>query len=166
MFKIKKYIALKPELFCIIGLCLLYYLIFIHNIWAYPLMDADETRYVSMARDMFNTKDFLTLYLNGEYFFEKPPLFFWLECLSFYIFGSVNEFTARLPVVILGTITCFLVYLTGKKLISRGFGAISSIILLSSTIKSVEAELNAGKIVRPKDTGMFFKATDVRLFST
>ena len=64
-------------------------------------MDVDETRYVAMARDMFLSKDFLTLYLNGEYFFEKPPLYFWQECLSFALFGKINEFTARFPVALL-----------------------------------------------------------------
>ena len=56
MGKIKSYVSSKPELFTFLGLLLLFYFIFIHNIWAYPLMDADETRYVSMARDMFNNK--------------------------------------------------------------------------------------------------------------
>ena len=68
---------------------------------SYALLDVDETRYVHMAEQMFKTKDFMTLYLNGEYFFEKPPMFFWLECFSFKIFGSINEFTARLPIVLL-----------------------------------------------------------------
>lgn len=132
MQKIKDYISSKPEIFTILGLSLLFYVIFIHNIWAYPLMDADETRYVSMARDMFNTKDFLTLYLNGEYFFEKPPLFFWLECLSFAVFGKINEFTARFPVSILGVIVCFVTYFMGKKIISRSYGVISALVLATS----------------------------------
>ena len=90
MEKLQKFVTSNPDKITILGLCLLFYLIFFHNIWAYPLMDADETRYVSMARDMFQNKEYLTLYLNGEYFFEKPPLFFWIENLSFLIFGKVN----------------------------------------------------------------------------
>ena len=132
MNKLRNYILSKPDLFTILGLGILYYLIFVHNIWAYPLMDADETRYVSMARDMYNSKDFLTLYLNGEYFFEKPPLFFWLETISFSIFGIVNEFTARFPVALMGMFGCFLVYLMGKKVVSRSYGVVSSIILATS----------------------------------
>ena len=41
-----------------------------------------------MAKEMFKSKDFLTLYLNNDYFFEKPPLYFWCECLSFKLFGK------------------------------------------------------------------------------
>ena len=112
----------------IIFLSIIFYFLFFHNIGTYALMDVDETRYVSMARDMFNTKDFLTLYLNGEYFFEKPPLYFWQECLSFAIFGKINEFTARFPVALLGFIFSFVVYFTSKKRISIKFGIISSLI--------------------------------------
>ena len=122
----------KPDLITVLGLSLLFFFVFFHNIWAYPLMDADETRYVSMARDMFNNKEFLTLYLNGEYFFEKPPLYFWIECLSFWIFRCINEFSARFPVALLGSMGCFLVYFMGKKIVSRSYGIVSSIILATS----------------------------------
>ena len=100
-----------PEHLTILGLCVLFYYIFFHNIGTYSLMDVDETRYVAMARDMFHSKDFMTLYLNGEYFFEKPPLYFWQECLSFALWGGkVNEWTARFPVAALGFIFSMVVY--------------------------------------------------------
>lgn len=95
-------------------------------------MDVDETRYVAMSRDMFNSKDFLTLYLNGDYFFEKPPLYFWGECLSFAVFGKINEFSARFPVALYGMLTAFLVYFTGRKVVSKSYGVISSLILATS----------------------------------
>jgi len=76
-------------------------IIYVLFIGAYPLLEPDETRYVTMARDMLDSKDYMTLYLNGEYFFEKPPLFFWLENFSFHFFGYINEFTARFPVAML-----------------------------------------------------------------
>ena len=132
MEKIRKFVDEHKEFCTITGLCILFYFIFFHNIGNYALMDVDETRYVSMARDMFNTKDFMTLYLNGEYFFEKPPLYFWGECLFFGLFGKVTEFTARFPVALYGALTSFLVYFTGRKIVSRKFGVLSSLILATS----------------------------------
>lgn len=126
------FIKKHGDLFTFLGLLLLCYFIFFFNIGNYALMDVDETRYVSMARDMFHSKDFLTLYLNGEYFFEKPPLYFWGECLSFALFGKVNEFTARFPVSLYGTLSTLLVYFTGKKIISRRYGFISALILATT----------------------------------
>lgn len=132
MEKVIKFINEHKEFCTITGLLILFYFIFFHNIGNYALMDTDETRYVSMARDMFNTKDFMTLYLNGEYFFEKPPLYFWGECLFFGLFGKVNEFSARFPVALYGTLTSFLIYFTGRKIVSRKFGVLSALILATS----------------------------------
>lgn len=66
----------KKNIFIPLVLFVVFYFIFFHNIGTYPLMDIDETRYVLMSKDMLKSHDFMTLYLNGEYFFEKPPLYF------------------------------------------------------------------------------------------
>lgn len=126
------YVKKHSDLFTVFGLLLLCYFVFFFNIGNYALMDVDETRYVAMARDMFNTKDFMTLYLNGEYFFEKPPLYFWGECLSFALFGHVNEFSARFPVALYGTLCTLLMYFTGKKVVSKRYGVISAMILATT----------------------------------
>lgn len=125
----ENYLKKYGNLMAIAVLLVVCFLVYFFNIGNYPLMDVDETRYVSMARDMFYPKNFMTLYLNGEYFFEKPPLYFWSECLSFWIFGGVNEFSARFPVALYGTLSTFLVYFTGKRLVSLRFGLISALIL-------------------------------------
>ena len=132
MEKVSDFVKKHSEIFTFLGLILLCYFVFFFNIGNYALMDVDETRYVSMARDMFNTKDFLTLYLNSEYFFEKPPLYFWGECLSFVLFGHVNEFSARFPVALYGTLCTFLMYFVGKKVVSRRYGLISAVILATT----------------------------------
>ena len=123
------FIKKNKSIFIFAGLLLVCFLVYFFGIGSYPLMDVDETRYVSMARDMFNSKDFLTLHLNGEYFFEKPPLYFWSECLSFKVFGHVNEFTARFAVAFYALIVTVFVYFTGKKVVSEKFGIISALIL-------------------------------------
>lgn len=132
MIKIREYILKHSEFFTILGLCILFYFIFFHNIWTYALMDVDESRYVSMSKDMFNSKDFLTLYLNKEFFFEKPPLYFWSECLAFGLFGKATEGIARFPVALYGALSCFAIYFLGRKVISRTYGIVSSLILATS----------------------------------
>ncbi|MCM1073990.1 MAG: glycosyltransferase family 39 protein [Bacteroides sp.] len=132
MNKIKTFVLSHPDLFTVLGLGILFYIIFFHGIGSYALMDVDESRYVLMARDMFHSKDFMTLYLNNEYFFEKPPLYFWGECLSFALFGKVNEFTARFPVALYGASCCYLLYFIGKKIVSRLYGVVAALILATS----------------------------------
>lgn len=128
----KEFAAKHKELITFSGLFIVFYFIFFHNIGTYPLMDIDETRYVLMSKDMFHSKDFMTLYLNGEYFFEKPPLYFWIECISFKFFGFINEFSARFPAALCGMILSFLVYFSGKKIVNAKYGIVSSLSLASS----------------------------------
>lgn len=105
---------------------------FFYWIGKYPLLDIDETRYVNMAREMFNTKEYLTLYLNGDYFFEKPPLFFWIECLSFKISGTVSELSARLPIVLLSLLPAGLLLSLCKKVKGDKFAIITTAVLFTS----------------------------------
>lgn len=130
--KIYSFCNKHAEILTVLGLAVLFYFIFFHDIGSYSLMDVDETRYVAMARDMFNSKDFLTLYLNGQYFFEKPPLYFWQECLSFALWGKIDEWTARFPVALLGFIFSFVVYFTCRKRVNRRFGVFTSLIIATS----------------------------------
>ncbi|MCR4881258.1 MAG: glycosyltransferase family 39 protein [bacterium] len=124
-----EFIKKHNNIFILAGLLLVCFFVYFCGIGNYPLMDVDETRYVSMARDMFKSQDFMTLYLNGEYFFEKPPLFFWSEVLSFGLFGHVNEYTARFAVAFYALIVTLFVYFTGKKVVSKRFGLVSALIL-------------------------------------
>ena len=59
-----------------------------------PLMPIDETRYVSVAWEMWVGGDALVPHLNGEAYGHKPPLLFWLINLVWAVFG-VSEMAAR-----------------------------------------------------------------------
>lgn len=59
------------------------------------LIQIDETRYVSVAWDMWIHGNWLVPYLNGEVYHHKPPLLFWLINLTWAIFG-VNDWSPRL----------------------------------------------------------------------
>lgn len=58
-------------------------------------MPIDETRYLSVAWEMWLRGDFLVPYLNGHTYSHKPPLLFWLFELGWGVFG-VNEWWPRL----------------------------------------------------------------------
>jgi 4-amino-4-deoxy-L-arabinose transferase-like glycosyltransferase len=65
------------------------------SIWLRPLWPVDETRYASVAWEMWLRGDFLVPHLNGEPYSHKPPLLFWLIHLGWLAFG-VNDWWARL----------------------------------------------------------------------
>ncbi len=60
------------------------------------LFDPDEARYAEIPQQMAATGDFLTPRLNGSNYFEKPPLLYWLNALSFRVMGE-TPFAARFP---------------------------------------------------------------------
>lgn len=62
-----------------------------------PLAVPDEGRYADIGRWMVWSGDWLTARLDGIPFFHKPPLLYWLEALSFQVFG-VTAWAARLVV--------------------------------------------------------------------
>lgn len=65
------------------------------QLWLRPLLPVDETRYLSVAWEMWSRGDFLVPYLNGETYSHKPPLLFWLMHALWAVFG-VSETSARL----------------------------------------------------------------------
>jgi 4-amino-4-deoxy-L-arabinose transferase-like glycosyltransferase len=60
-----------------------------------PLLPIDETRYLSVAWEMYRQGDFHILRLNGEIYTQKPPLLFWLISLVWSLTG-VSATAARL----------------------------------------------------------------------
>lgn len=60
-----------------------------------PLLPVDETRYLSVAWEMWQSGDLLVPTLNGELYTHKPPLLFWLINAVWAVIG-VSEFAARL----------------------------------------------------------------------
>lgn len=67
----------------------------------------DETRYVSVAWEMWLRGDFLVPHLNGEVYSDKPPLLFWLFHLGWALFG-VNDLWPRLVSPLFGLGSLFL----------------------------------------------------------
>lgn len=61
--------------------------LFAVSIASRPLLPVDETRYLSIAWEMFSRRDILVPTLNFQPYFQKPPLLFWLIDLSWAVFG-------------------------------------------------------------------------------
>ncbi|MCB9356901.1 MAG: glycosyltransferase family 39 protein [Lewinellaceae bacterium] len=85
------------------------------------LFDWDEINFAEISREMLITKEYFRVYVNFLPFWEKPPLFFWLQSLGMRAFG-VGEFAARLPNALCGMATLVLVYQIGRRLYSHRFG--------------------------------------------
>lgn len=60
-----------------------------------PLLPIDETRYLSVAWEMWLRGDFIVPHKNFAVYVDKPPLLFWLMQAGWAVFG-VNEWWPRL----------------------------------------------------------------------
>jgi len=82
------------------------------------LFDWDEINFAECAREMILSKDYLRAQIDFKPFWEKPPLFIWMQVLSMKAFG-VNEYAARFPNALMGIVTLVTLYGVGKKIINE-----------------------------------------------
>ncbi len=95
--------------------------LFIPFLGGVHLFDWDEINFAESAREMILTGNYLTVQIDFIPFWQKPPLFIWMQVLSMKIFG-INEFAARFPNVICGMFTLVVLFRTGKRVYDAQFG--------------------------------------------
>ncbi len=102
---------------------LLAFFLFVPFLGAVHLFDWDEINFAECAREMLVTHDYFSVKINFQPFWEKPPVFIWMQAASMAVFG-INEFAARLPNAICGIVTLLVLFNIGRKLGDERFGLI------------------------------------------
>lgn len=97
------------------------------------LFDWDEVNFAESSREMLTSGDWFHVQINYQPFWEKPPLFMWLQSLSMALFG-VNEFAARFPNALFGIITLLVLYRIGSKERGHSFGLTWALIYAGSLL--------------------------------
>ena len=120
-----KILQRRPYLFWVLVGCLVY----MPFLGSSQLFDWDEINFAESAREMLVSGDYLTVQINFQPFWEKPPIFIWLQVLSFQLFGTFTEnawtsmeFAARFPNALVGIATLLILFRIGKKHVSATFG--------------------------------------------
>ncbi len=70
-------------------------------------MDDADAVLAQIGQNMLESGDWVTARLDGVAYLEKPPLQFWLEAVSYRVFG-VHDWAARIPVVLSAIALCWL----------------------------------------------------------
>ncbi len=120
-----------PNVLRYVAIFLIGTLLFVPFLGQVHLFDWDEINFAECAREMIVSKDYLRMQINYRPFWEKPPLFIWLQVLSMKTFG-INEFAARFPNALAGVITLIALYYTGKRIVNERL-AIWWVILYAAT---------------------------------
>lgn len=115
----------------IIFLLLLSVFVMFFNLGSVPLLDPDEPVYAETPKEMLAAGDMLSPQIYGDYWFDKPPMYYWFVAGSYKIFG-INDFAARFPSALLGVAFIFAIYYFANKFFNERIALYSSLILLTS----------------------------------
>ncbi len=137
-----KFLQHRPYLFwTLVGA-----LVYIPFLGASHLFDWDEINFAESAREMIVSGDYVSVQINFLPFWEKPPMFIWLQALSFLLFSTFTdqawvsmEFAARFPNAVIGIATLCTVYTIGKKHFSETFGHLWAFAYLAAITPHVYA---------------------------
>lgn len=88
--------------------------LYLYGLGHLPLVGPDEPRYAQVAREMFLRGDPITPTLNGNLWFEKPVLLYWMIMVSYRLFGD-SEWAIRLGPALSGLLTIAGVYWLGRR---------------------------------------------------
>ena len=98
----------------------------------YSLFEPDEARNAQLAMTILETGDWMSLSINSEPYWDKPPLLAWMTALSYKVFG-VSEFATRVPAALCALMTIILMLSVGKRLVGFRAAAIgASLAIISS----------------------------------
>lgn len=108
-------------------------LLFVPGLGAVHLFDWDEINFAEISREMLVTGDYMRPQVDFQPFWEKPPMFMWMQALCMKTFG-VGEFAARLPDALCGVVTLLVLYRIGKRLRNEVFGLLWVLAYLGSIL--------------------------------
>ncbi len=132
----KKYL----ELFWLLGISLAAIILFSINLGGVPLRDWDEGIVASVAKEIYlaplDSYHWLYPTLDGQPYWNKPPLIHWLIALAYGGFG-INEWTTRLPTAILSALSVPLVYAVGREIFKQSSPAIFAALVYLTLLPSV-----------------------------
>ena len=106
----------------------------------------DEPRYAEVAREMFESGDYISTRLCGCLWFEKPALVYWMSAAGYRLFG-VDEFAARAPIALAALATVALIYFAVRRLGSHSVALTSALILTTSGIFIAYARVSTPDMV-------------------
>ena len=105
--------------------------LFLFGNWLMPVTDPVESNYVETAKEMIAAGDYLSPRIFGNYWYDKPILFYWELIAAFQLFG-MSDFAARLFPALFAVIGVLMTYGFGTKLYGRCAGIFSAVILALS----------------------------------
>ena len=114
-------------------LALLFGLLYFFQLGDSTLVNPDESRYAEIPREMVASGDYVLPRLNGVFYFEKPPLMYWILAGFMRVFGP-DELAMRAPPALFALAGVLMTYAATRRLHGRLAGLAAAIVLGSSLL--------------------------------
>jgi 4-amino-4-deoxy-L-arabinose transferase-like glycosyltransferase len=95
-----------------------------------PLI-GDESIRALVSLEMMLSGDYITPTMDGELYFNKPPLFNWVLIGFFRLFNRSDEFIVRLPTTLFLLIYCYTIYWWTKRELGRQLGILAALLFIT-----------------------------------
>ncbi len=113
-------------------LMVLFFVAYLLTLGERPLFIPDEARYGEIAREMLASGDWIVPRLNGLLYFEKPPLGYWLNSASLWLFGE-TPFGVRISSALSTAVAAITVFAIGRMFFaSRSVPYLATFIFLTT----------------------------------
>jgi 4-amino-4-deoxy-L-arabinose transferase len=121
-------ISKKPIYFLLLAI----FIVTLLQLGSWGLTETSEARYAQIAKEMFETGDYIHPKKMGISHYHKPPLTYYITALGYAIFG-INEFGARFFLSVALLIQLILIYKTSLLLFNDRKTSLLSVVLYFST---------------------------------
>ncbi|MBW6489792.1 MAG: glycosyltransferase family 39 protein [Lentimicrobium sp.] len=101
------------------------------NLGLMPLISDEPTRAI-VTQEMIISGNYITPTINGEFYYNKPPMFNWILAGFIQLSGRQNEFIHRLPTVISLILMGVILYFFSRKSLGRNYGIITALMWITS----------------------------------
>jgi len=96
-----------------------------------PLQEPQEARYAEIPREMLAESQFIVPVLQGQPYYDKPPLLYWLVMVSYSLFG-VHDWAARLVPSTAALLCVLVTYGWGRRMLGAPAALAAAVILCLS----------------------------------
>ncbi|OGT35938.1 MAG: hypothetical protein A3F11_04120 [Gammaproteobacteria bacterium RIFCSPHIGHO2_12_FULL_37_14] len=132
--------SLSSKVIDLIFISLIFFCLFFALLGVRPLFVPDEGRYAEIIREMVVSGNYITPYLNGIKYFEKPNLFYWLGSLAVHLNG-LSIWSIRSVNALFALVGCLLTYWIARRCYNRATGLLAAFILGTSSLYFVMAHM-------------------------
>ncbi len=95
-------------------------------------LGVDEATRAIVAQEMMLSGNYITPTINGEFYYNKPPLYNWILIVFFQLSGSMSEFVMRLPNILGLLVFAYIIYYFNSRHFDKWSAALLGLFIITA----------------------------------